>query len=147
MNERKWFKKRHVQSDRKVTLRPLKYLFMATFRSSCTFPWESVDLSRNYRYINQKITRISCTSVFQFVIYYKWLLPFMKRDDTVMRNFIPVSERLLATLRFLATRPTFEYRKFTVETEPQTLSGTPFFFTFPPWRQNCNWRDAVQYSR
>jgi hypothetical protein len=58
--------------------------------------------------------------------------PFIKRDDTVIRNSIPPSQRLSATLRFLATGQALENLKFTTATAPQTLNGTPLFSMCPP---------------
>jgi hypothetical protein len=58
---------------------------------------------------------------------------FTEREDTVMRNSIPASQRLPATLRFVAAGQAFEDLKFTAAIEPQTLSETPLPLKCPPW--------------
>jgi hypothetical protein len=58
--------------------------------------------------------------------------PFREREDNVMRNSIPTSQRLSSTLRFLATGQEFEDLKFTTAVERQTMSETPLFLMRPP---------------
>jgi hypothetical protein len=45
-------------------------------------------------------------------------VPFIEREYTVMRNSIPASQRLSATLRFVAAGQAFEDLKFTTAIEP-----------------------------
>nr|CAI5837488.1 unnamed protein product [Callosobruchus analis] len=47
--------------------------------------------------------------------------PFIKKQDTVMRQAIPPHERLTATLRFLATGRSYEDLKYTTIISPQAL--------------------------
>ncbi|KAJ8969202.1 hypothetical protein NQ314_001873 [Rhamnusium bicolor] len=45
----------------------------------------------------------------------------LKKQDTVMRESIPPEERLIATLRYLATGQSYESLKFSTGVAPQTL--------------------------
>lgn len=47
--------------------------------------------------------------------------PYIKRKNTVMRKAISAEERLLVTLRYLATGRTFEDLKFSAIISPQAL--------------------------
>ncbi|CAD7078115.1 unnamed protein product [Hermetia illucens] len=47
--------------------------------------------------------------------------PFIKKQDTIMRDAISPNERLSATLRFLASGQTFEDLKFLTAISPQSL--------------------------
>ncbi|VVC96930.1 unnamed protein product [Leptidea sinapis] len=49
--------------------------------------------------------------------------PLIKRQDTILRNAITPHERLTATLRFLATRTSYECLKFSTIISPQALSA------------------------
>jgi hypothetical protein len=49
--------------------------------------------------------------------------PFIEKQDTAMRNAIPASQILSATLRFLVTRQAFGDMKFINAIVLQTLSG------------------------
>lgn len=49
------------------------------------------------------------------------LEPYLNKQDTVMRNSIPPNERLVATLRFLATGRSYEDLKFSTGISPQAL--------------------------
>lgn len=51
----------------------------------------------------------------------KLLAPHLTKQDTVMRNAIPADERLMATLRFLATGRSYEDLKFSTAISPQAL--------------------------
>lgn len=48
--------------------------------------------------------------------------PFLQRQDTVMRNSLPVKERLILTLRYLATGRSFEDLKFSAIMSPAAIS-------------------------
>lgn len=48
--------------------------------------------------------------------------PFMTRNNTNMRESIPVSERLALTLRYLATGRNFEDLKFSAVMSPASIS-------------------------
>ena len=47
--------------------------------------------------------------------------PLIKKQDTIMRDCIPVSNRLSSTLRFLATGQSYEELKFVTAISPQSL--------------------------
>jgi hypothetical protein len=47
---------------------------------------------------------------------------FIEREDTVMRNFVPGSQRFCVTLPFVATGQAFEDLKFATSIPPETLS-------------------------
>lgn len=47
--------------------------------------------------------------------------PLIQKEDTIMREAIPASERLSITLRFLATGNSFEDLKFICRTSPQAI--------------------------
>lgn len=49
------------------------------------------------------------------------LEPYLKKENTVMRESIPPYERLVATLRFLATGRSYEDLKFSTGISPQAL--------------------------
>ena len=49
--------------------------------------------------------------------------PLIQKMDTKLRDSISASERLSATLRFLATGHTFQELMFTTAISPQSLSG------------------------
>jgi hypothetical protein len=51
------------------------------------------------------------------------VIPFIEKEDTVMRNSISTSQRLSAILRFLVTGQAFGDVKFIIAIAPQTLSG------------------------
>lgn len=58
-------------------------------------------------------------------IYYRLLsmvTPEIEKQDTIMRNSISPHERLVATLRFLATGRNYEDLKFSTIISPQALS-------------------------
>jgi hypothetical protein len=48
--------------------------------------------------------------------------PLIVKEDIVIKNAIPASQRLSATLRFLATGQASENLKFTTAIAPQTLN-------------------------
>ena len=48
--------------------------------------------------------------------------PFLSRKDTVMRSSLPASERLVLTLRYLATGRNFEDLKFSAAFSPASIS-------------------------
>jgi hypothetical protein len=62
----------------------------------------------------------------------KMVAPFIEKEDTVMRNAIPASQSLSATLRFLVTGQAFEDLIFTNAAAPQTLGGAPLSLMCPP---------------
>ncbi|XP_025419487.1 uncharacterized protein LOC112689835, partial [Sipha flava] len=51
------------------------------------------------------------------------LRPHITKQDTVMRQAIPAEERLIATLRFLATGRSYEDLKFSTGISAQTLGS------------------------
>lgn len=56
-----------------------------------------------------------------FIFYLDLLKPRITKQDTVMRQAIPAEERLIATLRFLATGRSYEDLKFSTGIAAQTL--------------------------
>lgn len=56
-----------------------------------------------------------------FKILLNLVKPFITKKNTSMRNAISAEERLIATLRFLATGRSFEDLKFTTLISPQAL--------------------------
>lgn len=47
--------------------------------------------------------------------------PIIQKEDTIMRNSISAHERLMVTLRFLATGRSYECLKFSAIISPQAL--------------------------
>lgn len=59
----------------------------------------------------------------QFERILRMVHPFLVRQDTTMRESISVNERLVLTLRFLATGRTFEDLKFSAAISPASISN------------------------
>lgn len=47
--------------------------------------------------------------------------PYIKKQDTIMREGIPPEERLMVTMRFLATGRSYECLKFSTAISPQAI--------------------------
>jgi hypothetical protein len=97
---KEWFKKRHVSLFSHEDLvkeleisEPGDYAYMNFWRMGVS----------TYKDLLQMVT------------------PFFEKQDTVMRNAIPASQRRSATLRFLVTGQAFE-NQFANAIAPQTLS-------------------------
>lgn len=60
---------------------------------------------------------------YAFIFYLDLLRPRITKHDTVMRQAIPAEERLIATLRFLATGRSYEDLKFSTGIAAQTLGS------------------------
>jgi len=56
-----------------------------------------------------------------YYVLLKMVTPFIKRQDTNMRQAITPHERLIATLRYLASGCTYEELKFATAISPQAL--------------------------
>ncbi len=52
--------------------------------------------------------------------------PYLIREDTVMRKSLPVYDRLVLTLRYLATGRNFEDLKFSAVMSPRSISSAVF---------------------
>jgi len=60
---------------------------------------------------------------YAFIFYLDLIRPRITKQDTVMRQAIPAEERLIATLRFLATGRSYEDLKFSTGIAAQTLGS------------------------
>lgn len=96
MWRKKWFADRHVYSDMKL-LKVLK----------TNYPGDL------YNYLRMDAS--------DFGVLLEKVRPYIQKQDTILRESIPAEERLVATLRFLATGRSYECLKFSAAISPQAL--------------------------